>query len=137
MGARSPALTPATGHPGRMVYHGPSQLHEQKGHPSWMTRSRTHHRFDPAIARVLLAGIDTIHVSAEANVSEAVRAKLDEAKEAAQFAAKENAVHCPDWLGAQVHPTWHTRRLWTPDRDRRLHRQGARGQHPQPTWPLH
>jgi hypothetical protein len=38
-------------------------------------------------------------------VSEAVRAKLDEAKEAAQLAAKENAVHCPDWLGAQVHPS--------------------------------
>ncbi len=61
-------------------------------------------RFDPAITRILLAGIDTIHLSAEANISEAVRAKLDEAKEAAQLAAKENAVHCPDWLGAQVHP---------------------------------
>jgi hypothetical protein len=35
---------------------------------------------------------------------EAVRAKLDAEKEAAQLAAKENAVHCPDWLGAQVHP---------------------------------
>ena len=53
---------------------------------------------------VLLAGIDTIHFSTEVNVSETVRAKLDEAKEAAQLAAKENAVHCPDWLGAQVHP---------------------------------
>ena len=60
--------------------------------------------FDPDITRILLAGIDTVHTSAEANVSEAVRAKLDEAKEAAQLAAKENAVHCPDWLGAQVHP---------------------------------
>ncbi len=54
--------------------------------------------------RPLLAGIDTIHVSAEANVSDDMRAKLDEAKDAAQFAAKENAVHCPDWLGAQVSP---------------------------------
>ncbi len=60
--------------------------------------------FDPNVARILLAGIDTIHTSAEANVSGAVRAKLEEAKEAAQLAAKENAVHCPDWLGAQVHP---------------------------------
>jgi hypothetical protein len=61
--------------------------------------------FDPAITRILLAGIDTIHFSAEVTLSEAVRAKLDEAKEAAQLAAKENAVHCPDWLGAQVHPS--------------------------------
>lgn len=60
---------------------------------------------ESSMAHVLLAGIDTIHVSAEANVSKAVRAKLDEAKELAQLAAKENAVYCPDWLGAQVHPS--------------------------------
>jgi hypothetical protein len=59
---------------------------------------------DDENARTLLAGADTIHLSAEANVSEAVRAKLDAEKEAAKYAAKENAVHCPDWLGAQVHP---------------------------------
>jgi len=59
---------------------------------------------EPGAARVLIAGIDTIHIAAEANVSEAVRARFDEAKEAAQLAAEENAVHCPDWLGAQVHP---------------------------------
>jgi hypothetical protein len=57
-----------------------------------------------AAARTLLAGLDTVHISAEANVSQAVRSKLDAEKEAAQHAAKENAVHCPDWLGAQVHP---------------------------------
>ncbi len=55
-------------------------------------------------ARVMLAGIDTIHFSAQANVSDAVRAKLDMEKEAAQLAAKDNAVHCPDWLGAQMQP---------------------------------
>ncbi|HEV8189873.1 MAG TPA: hypothetical protein VGP82_00060 [Ktedonobacterales bacterium] len=60
---------------------------------------------EPSPLCVLLAGIDTLHFSAEANVSKAVRAKLDEAKEAAQLAAKENAVHCPDWLGARVHPS--------------------------------
>ena len=55
-------------------------------------------------ARVMLAGIDTIHFSAQANVSDAVRSKLDMEKEAAQLAAKDNAVHCPDWLGAQMQP---------------------------------
>lgn len=52
----------------------------------------------------LLAGIDTIHVSAEANVSDDVRARLDAEKVAAQMATTTNVVHCPDWLGAQVHP---------------------------------
>ncbi len=70
-----------------------------------MDDETTDHRIgEPGVARILLAGIDTIHVSAETNVSEAVRAKLDEAKEAAKLAAKQNGVHCPDWLGAQVHP---------------------------------
>jgi len=55
-------------------------------------------------AQPLLAGVDTLHVSAEANVSEGVRTKLEAEKQAAQHAARENAVHCPDWLGAQIHP---------------------------------
>ncbi len=31
-------------------------------------------------------------------------ARLDVEKEAAALAARENAVHCPDWLGARVLP---------------------------------
>jgi hypothetical protein len=58
----------------------------------------------PEAPRAYVAGPDTIHVSAEANVSEEVRAKLDAEKDAAQLAVRENAVHCPEWLGAQVHP---------------------------------
>jgi hypothetical protein len=54
--------------------------------------------------QALLAGVDTIHLSAEANVTEPVRARLDDEKQAAQQAATVNAVHCPDWLGAQAHP---------------------------------
>jgi hypothetical protein len=56
------------------------------------------------LARGLLAGVDTLHVSAEVQVSEAIRVKLNAEKEAAQQAVQENAVHCPDWLEAQVHP---------------------------------
>jgi len=53
-------------------------------------------------AQVCLAGPDTLHLSADIAISDAVRAKLDAGKEVAQLAAKGNAVHCPDWLGAQV-----------------------------------
>ena len=49
-------------------------------------------QFDPAITRILLAGIDTIHLSTEANVSEAVRAKLDEAKEGAMIQVVDPAI---------------------------------------------
>jgi hypothetical protein len=55
-------------------------------------------------ARVLLAAPDTLHVSADLNISDAVRGKLDAEKAAAQEADKANAVHCPAWLGAQVLP---------------------------------
>ena len=53
---------------------------------------------------VELAGVDTIHVSAACEISEEVRKKLDAEKELAQLAAKGKAVHCPEWLGAQVLP---------------------------------
>jgi hypothetical protein len=53
---------------------------------------------------VALAGLDTIHISADCAISEAVRAKLDTEKEVAQLAAKGKTAHCPDWLGAQVLP---------------------------------
>jgi hypothetical protein len=56
-------------------------------------------------ARPQLAGFDTITYSSRARISQAVRAQLDEDKEAAQVAARVGAVHCPDWLGARVLPT--------------------------------
>src|SRR5689334_15617392 len=55
-------------------------------------------------ADVLLAGVDTIHLSADYAISEEVRKKLDAEKELAQLAAKGRVVHCPVWLGAQVLP---------------------------------
>jgi hypothetical protein len=55
-------------------------------------------------ARVLLAGPDTLYFSFEAAASEAMLARLDVEKEAAMLAARENAAHCPDWLGARVLP---------------------------------
>jgi hypothetical protein len=53
---------------------------------------------------MLLAGPDTMHLSHDVQVSDAVRAKLEEEKQRAQLASDANAVHCPEWLGAQVHP---------------------------------
>ncbi len=55
-------------------------------------------------ARALLGGADTVHTSADIQISDAVRAKLEAEKLAAQEADKANAVHCPEWLGAQVLP---------------------------------
>ncbi len=55
-------------------------------------------------ARVLLAGPDTIHLSPDIEISDELRAKLEGEKAIAQEADKINAVHCPDWLGAQVLP---------------------------------
>src|SRR5690242_14100009 len=54
---------------------------------------------------LLLAGLDTVCFSSRARVSEAVYAKLREAKAAARLAEREGAAYCPDWLGAQVRPT--------------------------------
>jgi hypothetical protein len=53
----------------------------------------------------VLAGPDTIHLSADITVSDAVRAKLDAEKELAQrTSADGRTAHCPEWLGAQVFP---------------------------------
>jgi len=56
------------------------------------------------LAHLALAGPDTIHLSADCEISEEIRTKLDQEKELAQLAAKSRAVHCPEWLGAQVLP---------------------------------
>src|SRR5690348_2938499 len=55
-------------------------------------------------ARLLLAGPDTLYLSADIMVSDRMRARLDQEREQAQRAEGANRVHCPDWLGAQVHP---------------------------------
>ncbi len=52
----------------------------------------------------MLAGVDTLHFSADIQISDAVRAKLDQEKEVAQAAAMARTAHCPEWLGARVHP---------------------------------
>jgi hypothetical protein len=54
-------------------------------------------------AGIALAGPDTVHLSADVAVSDAVRAKLDREKEMTQLAT-DKAMHCPEWLGAQVLP---------------------------------
>ncbi len=55
-------------------------------------------------ARGKLAGLDSAYLSAEAQIRAAMRQRLDEAKQAAQVAAKVRQVHCPEWLGARVYP---------------------------------
>jgi hypothetical protein len=59
---------------------------------------------DPPV-RVLLAGPDTLYFSFEAFISDAMRERLEEEKQAAQVAASAGHVHCPTWLGARVLPT--------------------------------
>jgi hypothetical protein len=57
-----------------------------------------------ALARVLLAGVDTLYFSCEATISEAMRKRLAEEKQVAQLNARTREVHCPEWLGARVAP---------------------------------
>jgi hypothetical protein len=55
-------------------------------------------------AHMLLADVDTLHLSADIQMSDAVRAKLDHEKAVAQSPEMTKTAHCPEWLGAQVHP---------------------------------
>jgi len=55
-------------------------------------------------AITLLAGLDALTVSSQGRVSAEVYGKLREAKEAAKHAGHSGAVHCPEWLSAQVKP---------------------------------
>ena len=57
---------------------------------------------DSSSARMLLAAPDTLHFSADIQLSDELHAKPFERELAAQEADKVNAVHCPDWLGAQA-----------------------------------
>jgi hypothetical protein len=58
----------------------------------------------PEAGVLLLAGIDTLHFSADVSISNTVRAQLDQEKETAQSAEVARTAHCPVWLGAQVLP---------------------------------
>ena len=58
----------------------------------------------PSSTRLLLAAPDTLHFSADIQLSDELHEKLEREKLAAQEADKANAVHCPDWLGAQILP---------------------------------
>ncbi len=58
----------------------------------------------PGAVRLVLAGVDTLHFSADIQISDAVRAKLDQEKEVAQSPEMAKTAHCPEWLGAWVHP---------------------------------
>jgi hypothetical protein len=59
---------------------------------------------DSSSARVLLAAPGTLHFSTDIQLSDELHEKLEREKLASQEADKANAVHCPDWLGAQVLP---------------------------------
>jgi hypothetical protein len=56
------------------------------------------------LARVLLAGPDTLYFSCDLPISEAMRNQLNEEKATAQALADERRVHCTEWLGARVCP---------------------------------
>src|SRR5258708_6781290 len=58
----------------------------------------------PGAVRLVLAGVDTLHFSADIQISDALRAKLDQEKEVAQSPEMAKTAHCPEWLGAWVHP---------------------------------
>jgi hypothetical protein len=52
------------------------------------------------------AGVDTLEVSFDVEVSEAMWQRLEQERQIAAFLMKERrCVHVPEWLGAQIHPT--------------------------------
>ena len=55
-------------------------------------------------ARLLLAAPDTMHLSIDRRLSERMCARLDRDRERAGQLEGANSTHCPEWLGAQVHP---------------------------------
>jgi len=70
-----------------------------------MAQQPVHPQPDTDTVRVLLAGPDTLYVSFAASISDGMRERLEEEKQAAQVAASAGQVHCPEWLGARVLPT--------------------------------
>jgi len=74
---------------------------KRRGRP---TKAEADAKAQAALAVALLAGLDACNFSSQGRVSSEVYAKLREAKEAAKLAEQSGAVHCPEWLGAQVKP---------------------------------
>ena len=55
---------------------------------------------------ILGAGVDTLEMSFDIEVSDAMWARLEHEREVAQqLMAERRAVHVPEWLGAEIHPT--------------------------------
>jgi hypothetical protein len=52
----------------------------------------------------LLAGMDTVYVSCNLPLSDAMRARLTQEKTLAQTRATQRQVHCPEWLEARIAP---------------------------------
>src|SRR5260370_444225 len=62
--------------------------------------------WDHSRARALLCGVDTLYMSFDLPVSQAMWARLDQEQQIAQQLQQERrAVHCPEWLGASMRPT--------------------------------
>jgi hypothetical protein len=74
---------------------------KRRGRP---TKAQAEAKRQAAQAVALLAGLDACNFSSLGRVSSGVYGKLREAKEAAKLAEQSGAVHCPEWLGAQVKP---------------------------------
>src|SRR5258707_1320374 len=62
--------------------------------------------WEKCAARALLCGVDTLYMSFDLPVSEAMWERLDQEQQIAQLVHQERgAVHCPEWLGAIMRPT--------------------------------
>src|SRR5258708_34556523 len=62
--------------------------------------------WDHSRARALLCGVDTLYMSFDLPVSEAMWERLDQEQQIAQLVHQERgAVPCPEWLNAIVRPT--------------------------------
>jgi hypothetical protein len=62
--------------------------------------------WDGETARTLLCGVDTLYMSFDLPVSEAMWERLDQEQQIAQQIQQERrAVHCPEWLNAILRPT--------------------------------
>ncbi len=62
--------------------------------------------WDTGAARALLCGVDTLYMSFDLPVSEAMWERLEQEQQIAQLVQQERgAAHCPEWLHAILRPT--------------------------------
>src|SRR5258708_11276520 len=62
--------------------------------------------WDGETARALLCGVDTLYMSFDLPVSEAIWERLEQEQQIAQRVHQDRgAVHCPEWLNAILRPT--------------------------------